>query len=523
MLSSPHVDRSHDRAGSRNRRHPLNRVVGFLFLLVGALVLAACGGSAGETTTTTTSETVAPAAPQTPGELTPGTEFAFEMPVDTNLARFAFDVEGGSVVILNATGAADNSGALALSLGPTGQSAYRTDVAPDEVIEPYQYVTSVDGGGSWALEIQGNAGDKVTVTVETPLQADGGIIGDAGSNSADPTSIEQGAELAGLLGDEDTEDWYVIPLEGGDIVAVTVDVPAADGSGSIFGDVVYNGNQVASFSVDEGGEETVEQIFAQDQTGEAYLRVSGLGGYGFTVEVLRQTDGGSQGDAGGDLGSAKEADFGEISGILGGDDVQDYFVLTLPKDAVLTGEFASDVDAVGELRIELVYNGANFATISLNPGQTEDLTFAQVNAEGESLFLRVASAGGEYTMNLDAATQPDGGDGVGDAPDDAALAKEVEPEGTFDGILNNTGSIDPSDYYQFTAKETGTLPIEVSVDAEVGADVRIRIRYDGNKKVADFTVGQGGSTMESIDVVEGTTYVMEFVTPVQALYTVTFG
>jgi hypothetical protein len=504
-------------------RRPRNRVVGFLLLLVGALVLAACGGSAEETTTTLTSETVAPGEPQTPSELTPGSEFTFEMPADSNLARFAFDVEGGSVVTLDATGAADNSSAMSLSFGPTGQSAYRTDVAPGEVIDAFQYVTSVDGGGSWALEIQANAGDEVTLTVETPLQADGGGTGDAGSNAADPTSIELGAELAGLLGDEDTEDWYVIPLEGGDIVTVTVDVPPADGSGSIFGDLVYNGNQVASFSVDEGGEEVMQRIFAQDQTGEAYLRVSGVGDYGFTVDAGPQMDGGTEGDAGGDLGSAKEADFGEIGGILGGDDAQDYYVLTLPKDAVLSGTFASDVDAVGELRIELVYNGAKFATISLNPGQTEDLTFAQVNAEGDSLFLRVASTGGEYAMNLDAATQPDGGDGVGDAPDDAALAKEVEPDGTFDGILNNTGSIDPRDNYQFTAKETGTLPIEVSVDAEVGADVRIQIRYDGNKKVADFTVGQGGSTMESIDVVEGTTYVMEFVTPAQALYTVTFG
>lgn len=493
------------------------------FVALAALVLAACGGSSEETTTTQTSETVAPPVEQAPSELALGSEFTFEMPADANMARLTFDPEAGSVVTLNATGASDNSSAMTVTMGPAGQMVYRTDVAPDEVVDEYRYVTSVDGGGSWTLEIQGNSGDTVVLTVETPLQADGGAVGDAGSNAANPTSIESGAGLSGLLGDEDTEDWYVIPLAGGDIVVVSVDVPPGDGSSSIFGDLVYNGNQVASFSVDEGGEEIMQQIFSQDQTGEAYLRVSGVGDYGFTIEVGPQMDGGTQGDAGGDLGSAKEVDYGEISGILGGDDAQDYFILTLPKDAVLTGEFTSDVDAVGELRIELIYNGSKFTTVSLNPGQGENLTFAQVNGEGDALYLRVASRGGKYTMNLDAATQPDGGDGAGDAPDDAALAKEVESEGAFDGILNNTGSIDPRDFYQFTATVTGALPIDVSVSAEVGADVRVQIRDDANKKVADFTVGQGGSSMESLDVVEGTAYVMELVTPGQALYTVTFG
>ncbi len=490
---------------------------------MGVLVLAACGGSSEDTTTTLTSETIAPPTPEAPGELTLGSEFIFEMPADTNVARFAFDVEGGSVVTLNATGAADNSTSMTLSLGPGGQMVYRTDIAPNEVTDEYRYVTSGDGGGSWTLEVQANPGDEVKLTVETPMQADGGSAGDAGSNAADPTSFEFGEVLDGLLGDEDTEDWYVIPLAGGDVVTVSIDVPVGDGSSSIFGDLVYNGNQVASFSVDEGGDEVMQQIFAQDQTGEAYLRVSGIGDYGFTVEAGPQTDGGTEGDAGGDLGSAKEVDFGEIGGILGGDDLQDYFVLTLPTDAVLTGEFSSDVDSVGELRIELIYNGAKFTTVSLNPGQTETMTFAQVNGDGDSLFLRVASGGGKYTMVLDAATQPDGGDGTGDAPDDAGLAKDVDPDGAFDGVLNNTGSIDPRDFYRFTAGESTTLAIEVAVSAEIGADVRIQIRDDANKKVADFTVGQGGSSMQSVDVVEGTTYVMELTTPGQAIYTVTFG
>ena len=506
--------------GSKPGRSPSTRRFGIAVLVAAGLLLAACGGSVEDTATTLPPTTVAPAAAPVPDELALGAEVTFRMPDDATSQRLTFEVPPGGVVTLAVEGAATNAAVASVAVGPTGQTVSRVDVDPGETAAPFRYVTSTDGGGTWALDIQSRSGDSVTLLVDAPVQADGGSPGDAGPNAADPKPIDTATELTGLLGDADNEDWYVIPLAGGDIVAVTVAVPPGDGTASVFGDLVYNGNQVASFSVNEGGEEYMRQIFAGDQTGETYLRVSGIGDYSFTVEAGPQTDGGSEGDAGGDLADAKDVGFGDVSGILGGDDAQDYYVANLPKDAVIVGTFTSSPEALGELRIELIHNGAKFTTASLNPGQSEEMTFAQVNGEGDQLYIRVASQGGEYTMTLEASTQPDGGDGTGDAQDEPGLAKQIAPDATFDGIINNTGSIDPRDFYTFTAAATGVLTLDVSVDARVGADTRIQVRDDANVKVADFSVGQGGSSTASIDVTEGTVYVMELTTPGQARYTV---
>lgn len=493
-----------------------------MILVLGTLVLASCGGSAAEeTTTTATSETVAPAEPDVPGELELFTDFTFEMPEGTTSADFTFEVPPGGVVSIDAAADAGNAQDVSVGFGIQGQPSHRLGLSPGETADPFEYVTSSDGGGIWTLDVQANPGDAVTLSVFVPMQADGGGSGDAGASSADPTSIALDTSLFGLLGDEDSEDWYVIPLGGGDVVSIAVSVPPSDGTGGVFGDLVYNGTSVASFNVNEGGQQDLTQIFAQDQTGEAFLRVSGSGDYVFDINAGPQNDGGSQGDAGGDLTSAKDVAFGDINGILGGEDTEDFYAITLPKDAVLSGVLSADANGLGEIRLELNYNGGTFSRATLAPGQTEDLTFALINAEGDTVYLRVSGIGA-YEIALQAATQPDGGDGEGDAADDASLARSVDSHGSFDGIVNNTGSTDPRDFYTFTATEDAALVIEVAVSADVGADVRVQVRDEANKKVADFNVGQGGTGMATIDTIEGTTYVMELTTPHQAIYTVTF-
>ncbi len=509
--------------GAGGSRRWSRRGLGTGLVLAAAVVLAACGGSSDDAPATTAapSGTVAPAQPATPAELTVGSPLSFEMPAETNDATFSFDVPAGAVVAVASTGDGGNSSSMFVTAGPAGQAVYRVELKPGEVADDYRYVTASDGGGPWTLTVEGRSGDTVTLAVDTPLQADGGTPGDAGADQADPKDVELGVAQTALLGDDDVEDWYRIPLAGGDVVALTASLPPGAGGSSLAGDIVYNGSPVASFTVGEGGEETVRQIFSQDQTGEAYLRLSGVGDYSFTIEAGPQQDGGTDGDAGGDLASAKEVAFGTIDGILGGEDAEDFYALTLPTDAVLTGELTAAADAAGELRIEFAYNGSQIARFSLGAGQVEPFTFAHVNSDGDTLFVRVAGMGGAYTLQLAAETQPDGGGG-GDAASEAGLATEVEPAGSFDGILNNAGSIDPRDFYRFTAAATGILPISLAVDAEVGDDVRIQVKDESGAKVADFTVGRGGSGSAEMDVTEGVVYVMELVTPRQAAYTVTF-
>jgi len=506
------------------------RAGGVMLLFLAALVLSACGGStdgsatSAEKTATSQSSSGTIAVPQVevPSALELGSSYTFQMPEGTNAAGFTFDVPAGGVVTMEASAAEGNASALMISLGSAGQIPDRIQLLPGGTAEPYQYVTSSDGGGSWALEVEAGVGDSVTLLVDVPLQADGGTAGDAGSNAGVAKPIDLGSRLDGLLGNADGEDWYTIPLGGGDVVSITVDAPVSEsfGSGGVNASLVYNGSAVTALNVNAGGEESVLQIFAQDQTGEAYLRVNGSGAYGFTIEAGPQRDGGTDGDAGGDQGTAKKTDFGTIDGILGGEDLEDFFVLALPLDAVVTAELTAAPDLVGQARVEVLHNGNVLVATDLGPGQTESWRYALVNDPDDSLYLRIAGAAGTYTVSLAAVTQPDGGTG-GDAPDEQASAKEVTLEGSFDGILNNARQYDNRDWYQFTAGETTTLNIELAV--EPTADSPIRLNVFGDALMVTLDVEAGGSGTTTVDVVADTTYTMQLGAGGQAAYTVTFG
>ena len=255
------------------------RAVGIVLLLALALILAACGSSAQEgeeaTTTEPSSGTITVPQAEVPSTLELGSPYTFQMPENTRTARFTFDVPAGGVVTLEASAAAGNASALMIGIGSTGQNPNRIQLLPGGTAEPYQYVTSSDGGGSWTLEVEAGSGDSVTPQVDAPLQADGGTAGDAGSNSGVAKPIDPAGRYDGLLGNEDDEDWYTIPLGGGDVVSITLDAPVGEsfGYGGVNADLVYNGSPVASLNVNAGGEESVLQIFAQDQSGEAYLQI----------------------------------------------------------------------------------------------------------------------------------------------------------------------------------------------------------------------------------------------------------
>lgn len=84
-------------------------------------------------------------------------------------------------------------------------------------------------------------------------------------------------------------------------------------------------------------------------------------------------------------------------------------------------------------------------------------------------------------INLDATTQPDGGDGTGDAPDDQGLAKEITAEGSFDGFVRGSGGVDPADWYRFTA--TATASLDITLSAAVGSgNLNMRV-YDDERQI----------------------------------------
>lgn len=494
-----------------------------------AVALAACGSGSdddaaddGDTTETTSglsTGTVATPEADIPEVLVIGEDYTFAMPEGESSARFSVDIPAGAVVTVNASAPDTNTSFASLSVGPSGQSLTRLDVDPGSS-GSFTWITSGDSSVQWTLEVMTSAPNVVSFQVEAPLQADGGIPGDAGSQMGAATAVELGVPLTGLLGDEDAEDWYVIPLSGGDVVTVGLDMLADTGSGGVSAEIMFNGQGVKSVQVFPGGEEEMSHIFAEDEVGEAQLRVSGNGNYGFTIQAGPQKDGGTDGDAGGDLSTAKPAEFGLIEGIVGGSDTDDYYVFDLPKDAMLTLEATGPADQLGPAQLTLYYNGNRIDSLQVNPGQTDSIIAPLLNEEGDALYLQVSGLGGAYAVTLEGVSQPDGGDGAGDAPGEQGLAKEITAEGTFAGILGND---DNQDWYRFTASATAPLTITLAVDASYGANTNLEVFSAEGRQLVKTGTGPGGSSALTVEVEAGVEYFLKVQTGRQAAYTLTFG
>ena len=269
------------------------------------------------------------------------------------------------------------------------------------------------------------------------------------------------------------------------------------------------------------GSESSTKYFASDETGTAYFTVSGTGSYGFTVSSGPQSDGGSEGDAGGDLGNAKPIPFGSFDGTLGGSDMTDVYVFDLPLDAVFTIETSSPAEGQAFLGFRTTYNGDERKVSDIKTGQTESFTNILINDEGDQMYLSVTGLG-DYSVTIDAFSQTDGGSD-GDAPDLEEQAKPITAEGSFDGYLNNRGGIDGRDFYVFTADATGQIDLTFTVDAEYSGDMRLIVSAADGTRVVDLSAKAGGTADATLDVEAGVDYIIQASTGTQAKYTLTFG
>jgi hypothetical protein len=481
---------------------------------------AACGGSSPGTPTPTAGPTGNGTVDVAPENLELGREYRHVISPDATVpARLTFEVPAGAVVQLDGTADGTNRSSVTLRTAPPAGLNLGFSLDPGESGSSRPWITSDEGGGRWVLEIAGIGDDGVIFTVNAPLQADGGGTGDAGGHAGTAVAVEPGGSFTGLLGDEDREDWYAVSLGGGDVVSVTLDVPPEE-AGSTGVSVVYNGTSLARTEANPGGSSSLTQVFAQNQSGTAQLQFTGTGRYQFSVEAGPQRDGGTAGDAGATIGDAKPVKFGALEGILGGEDTEDFYVLSLPLDSVISAEATIAPDYRASARIEIIYNGQNLISEAVPAGGTQGWTYALINPADAMAYVRVATGAGSYALTITATTQPDG-DRAGDAPAERSQAKQVEPTGSFDGILNNRRGIDSRDWYRFEATESGSIVVELAVATD-GADIRMLIHH-GVLRPGDLRIGAGGSTSHTLEVVAGEVYEFELFSVGQAPYTVTFG
>ena len=307
---------------------------------------------------------------------------------------YTFDASGGDMVTLSAAMGATENGSITAALEFNGAEKARTSVQPGGEDETQLILTDQEGG-QWYVKVWGQG--AYTVTVETASQNDGGAEGDAPDSAAGAVPVTSGT-FPGLLGNEDRSDFYAIELDPGAVVEVEIANDAASSS-QLSVRLYINGVEQARASAAPGGTESFLSTLPNDVSGPANLEVWGSGGsYEITLSLGQQKDGGTDGDAGPDAGTATDVENNSsFEGLLSRDDRSDFYALTAPAGTL---PFSIEVapEAEGSISARVYVGGVEVKRVSAGPGGTEAAE-AEIEAAGP-INVEVWGQGGAYTVTL---------------------------------------------------------------------------------------------------------------------------
>lgn len=269
------------------------------------------------------------------------------------------------------------------------------------MVKSVRYVTNATSGGSYYIHIYGSAG-SYTLDLSSAAQNDAGSGGDAGNTRGDAVPIRVGLSLGGQLGDTDSEDWYAFDVSDGEIISLSfttgqdaenLSVEMYSPSHDILMGEYWQGFRMST---------SYRHVTSHSSGGIYYLRVFGDGGtYLMQLAATMQNDADSGIDAGDNAPDAVEIDApGTFTGELGGDDVEDWYALALPRGGAVEFSFAGHKGASG------------FSVVILDPTRNEmcgeyDLADGQKMSCGdmsgtadEVWYIRVYSGNGTYSFTV---------------------------------------------------------------------------------------------------------------------------
>ncbi|NLD71349.1 MAG: hypothetical protein GX649_01375 [Chloroflexi bacterium] len=196
---------------------------------------------------------------------------------DTDYADwYTFEVPGGSVLTVTVTPDRGTDGLGASLLDPDESELWADyglrggrEATGSAIIGP------ADGGAHYLYLFSGSG--SYTFVVDVTSQDDAGSGGDAGDESLDAVEIEVGQEYAGIQGGSDRTDWYVLTIEDGETVTITL-APA-------------RGDQNLYLSVYDADENEIETVWSIGGGREGSVTIDGAAAGEYYVEV-----GGGQGE-----------------------------------------------------------------------------------------------------------------------------------------------------------------------------------------------------------------------------------
>ena len=281
---------------------------------------------------------------------------------------------------------------------------------------------------------------------------------------------------------------WSLDIPAGSITTIAFEAAADNTAGASLMSTDFS---VSVFAEPGGAAEDVPAIItAHDGGMNVTLSVTGVAGdvVSFKVDSQAQPDAPDGGDAPDIITDAIAID-GQMSGLLGGEDLTDYYTVDVAAGAVVALEVtALPTDSFGSVSASLEFNGERRSGVSAQPGGTEAETLVTSNDEGGTWYVRVDGAG-EYTIDVGVDPQTDGG-GVGDAGDDASSATAVEP-GTFAGLM---GDADSTDFYEFDLPDSAAVEITLRNDPTSASSVNARILVNGKEEVRVGAAAGGTET-----------------------------
>ncbi len=307
---------------------------------------------------------------------------------------YSFDADGGDTVTLTAAMGATENGSITAALEFNGAERTRTTARPSGEDET-QLILTDEEGGEWYVKVWGQG--AYSVIVETVSQNDGGAEGDAPDNAGGAVPVTSGT-FPGLLGNDDRSDFYAIELDPGAVVDVEIANDAASAS-SLSVRLFVNGQEQDRATAAAGGTDSFLAALPNDGSGPANLEVWGSGGsYEITLDLGQQQDGGSDGDAGPDSGTAVDVEVDSVfEGLLSPYDRSDFYATTVPAGPLpFSIEVGADADS--SLSARIYVGGTEVKRVSAGPGGT-DAEVAEIEAAGP-IDVEVWGSGGPYTVAL---------------------------------------------------------------------------------------------------------------------------
>lgn len=345
-------------------------------------------------------------------------------------------------------------------------------------------------------------------SAETPAETPEGV----NNTAADAIVLNEGV-TEGVLDQEETDDWYVFSVIGGE----TFNVSFTPSNEAECINVEILDGELDEIWIEWDVKPPVCKEFSYmtpaEFSGDYYVHVfqGSPGGYTLELSKVMQNDGISGADAGGRAPDALLITLGETTGgIIGDLDESDWYSFEVPSGSILEISFTPGYDSEGA-NVEFLDTEVDeiWTEWEVSAGVTITRSMIMNSSSGGVYYISIFKGGiGTYSLAVTAVSQDDAGSGD-DAGDRAVYAVTLDKGQPVSGII---GDYDEEDWYSVEVDEGENLTFLVTPDGD-GAGLNVGLFDPDQDEIRiEWEVAPGATCEISLpdDAVAGTYYLEVF-------------